>query len=250
MRKIAFIPGLAVIGLGLLAGMFWPAHAAAQVETAVEISSPAMNDVLTGIVRVTGTAVDPAFRFYHLEYAIDPVTSGSVWGQAQPPVSQQVRNAVLGSWDTRLVADGRYVLRLRIERTDGTSVEDAIRVTVSNATPTSPPVPTMTLLPGTATPGPSPTPLIQQPPTRTPRPTLTPGGPTATPDLTGVSPFDRAAIGQAARLGVRITLGAFALMGVYGLLRAAARGQLRRGWRRFRSEVLNPLLDTLRRSRR
>ncbi len=245
MRRAApLIAGLVILLAGLIAPLMAVAAPPPQDSENVRITRPVENAVLSGVVTITGTALDPAFRFYHLEYAIDPVTSASLWVPAQAPVNQQVRDGVLGSWDTTRVADGRYLLRLRVERADGTSVEDTVRVRVANATPTPRFVATQT--PGA---GGGAGPLIEQPPTRTPRPTLTPGGPTLTPGAPGADegPFGREAIRAAFWQGVRLTLGAFALIGAYGLLRAALRGQLRRWWWSFRRETINPLLDSIRR---
>jgi hypothetical protein len=142
---------------------------------------------------------------------------------------------VLGAWDTTLLADGPYLLRLEVVRQDETTQSTLIQVMVINATPTPlptlPPTPTPTTTP---TAGPTPTPLIHQPPTRTPRPTMTPGGPTPTPRPSRrSSPFDSAQLRSAACNGVYITLAAFALLGLYVGLRKAARGRVRIWWYRF-----------------
>lgn len=256
---------------GLLAGLLagWASPALAQTDeppsptptpsSAAEISSPAENATLEGIITISGTAIDPAFESYVVEVAPDPSPSDFDWPDVQPPVTQQVRNGPLGQWDTRDVADGRYFLRVvvTVEGPAGETTEivgDPVRVQVANATPTPLPLqPTATPspVPGTPTPGPSPTPLIQMPPTRTPRPTATPGGPTNTPEpapLTAPdSPLRPERLRLAAWRGVQITLGVFALLAVYFIGRAAARGTLRRGWREFKAEVWNPLIEGLRR---
>jgi hypothetical protein len=225
-------------------------------ETVVQITTPAQNDRVSGVVMIIGTVIDPNFVFYQLEYALEPIVGDPIWLSLQPPVTQQVRDGVLGIWDTTLVADGRYLVRLQLARADGTLVEYVLRVEVANATPTPTPTvtpsPTPTPLPGTPTPGPSPTPLIWQPPTRTPRPTATPGGPTLTPTPFDVndSPLDPDRLRGAAWTGVKIALGVFGFLALYSLLRAAVRGQLRVLLWRFRREVVNPLLDGPRRRRR
>jgi hypothetical protein len=218
-------------------------------ETIVQITAPAQNDRVSGVVMIVGTVIDPNFVFYQLEYALEPLAGEPIWMMLQPPVTQQVREGVLGVWDTTLVADGRYLVRLQVARADGTLAQYVLRVEVANATPTPsptiPPPPTPTPLPGTPTPGPSPTPLIWQPPTRTPRPTATPGGPTLTPTPFDVnnSPLDPNRLRGAAWTGVKIALGAFGFLALYSLVRAAVRGQLRVILWRFRREVINPLFD-------
>ncbi|HEC21295.1 MAG TPA: hypothetical protein ENI95_00090 [Chloroflexi bacterium] len=221
------------------------------------IASPQYNETISGVVQITGTAIDPAFSFYQLEYALNPPQGEESWFPIQPPVAQQVRDGVLGIWDTTLVVDAEYVLRLRVIRSDETVIEDQVRVRVANATatplPTLPPPPSPTPEPGTPTPGPSPTPLIQQPPTRTPRPTATPGGPTPTPIPPAAdedSPFRPEALRRAALRGALGALAVFGLLGLYGLFRAARRGQLRVTLWRFRREVINPLINSLSRRRK
>jgi len=224
-------------------------------ESLAIITEPQENDVLTGTVLIYGTAAGADFRFYQLEYIPDPAPSDTPWTSIQPPVAQQVNNGVLGLWDTTALADGRYLLRLRVMRGDGSEIGDAVSVRIVNATatptPTLRPTATITPTPGTPTPGPSPTPLIWQPPTRTPRPTVTPGGPTPTPlPPKADSPLRPDRLRQAALDGIKIALGAFGALGIYSLMRAAQRGELRSGWRRLRREVLNPLLNSIRRRRR
>jgi hypothetical protein len=140
-------------------------------------------------------------------------------------------------------------------RGDESVIEDQIAVQVVNATPTptatATPTPSPTPLPGSPTPGPSPTPLIQQPPTRTPRPAVTLEGPTPTipaaPDNRLLPP---GALRQAASRGALITVGIFVLIGLYGLIRTTARGQLREALWHLRREIINPLIDGLSRRNR
>jgi hypothetical protein len=224
-------------------------------ESRILISSPQPGDSLSGWVTIIGTAVDPDFRSYTLEYAPDPTPSDVPWTEIQPPVEQQVRDGTLGAWDTTSLEDGYYILRLVIERNDGESTDYEIHILVSNATatplPTLPPTPTATSIPGTATPGPSPTPLIWQPPTRTPRPTATPGGPTSTPQplLQQDSPLSPNRLRQAAIRGIYIALIAFGMLAFYSMLRLAVRGELRERWWTFRKELINPLIDALSRKK-
>jgi hypothetical protein len=229
-----------------------PAQNGASV---VEIISPTDNQMVGGLVQITGTAVDPAFYHYELAYATEPVIDDT-WTAIQAPVAQQVTEGVLGAWDSTQVADGIYRIRLRLVQQDGTPIDDQVRIQVVNATPTALPTPlptfTPTLPPGTATPGPSPTPLIWQPPTRTPRPTATPGGliPTATPISLQDSPFHPSRLRQAAWTGMLMAIGTFGFLAVYSLVRGAVRGQLRNWWWRFQREVINPMLDSRGRKRK
>ena len=84
---------------------------------------------------------------------------------------------LLAAWDTNLVTDGDYDLRLRVTLQDGTILETLVTgLRVRNRTPTE----TATLAP-TFTPGPADTPVPSPlPPTPMPAPTAT-HYPTPTP---------------------------------------------------------------------
>jgi hypothetical protein len=259
-RKSILLPVL-VCGVALTGGLVFvarPAYAGPpqQPDSRAEIISPGTSAILSGVVPITGTAVDPDFRQYELEFAPDPPIGG-VWFAIQPPIAQQVREGVLGAWDTTFVEDGRYLIRLRVVRNDDSENIDQVRVFVANATatPSLTPTATRTLTPtfdlGATVSGPTKTPLIQQPPTRTLRPFDTPDGPSPTPrtiDLTG-GPFQSDRLRQAALSGVRIALGAFVVLGLYGLARTVLRNQLRTAWWWVRRRIIDPLVGGGRRKR-
>lgn len=257
------IRGAVLIALIIASMLLNAAAASAQTETPpprdtrggrVEIISPKAGDTIQGAIQIVGTALSPEeFNHYELAWAPDPAIGEDAWQDIQPPVAQQVLSNVLGLWESTIVPDGRYLLRLRMVRGDGTHLETQVRILVANATitPTFTASPTFTNTPpaGPATAGPSPTPLIQQPATRTPRPTQTPGGPTATPIavMGADSPFRPANLRLAACQGAVFTAIFFLGIGLYGLGRTAARGQLRVTWWRFRTEFVGPLIDRFRR---
>jgi hypothetical protein len=254
--SLQLLLGLAFIGTLMSTPMTARAMPPDQADMSdVTIISPAENQVISGAIQIVGTAIDSAFSHYELDYAAEPIVDDE-WTAVQPAIGQQVRESILGAWDTTQVEDGVYRIRLRVVRQDGSTVDDHVRVQVVNATATPLPTPlptfTPTPPPGTATPGPSPTPLIWQPPTRTPRPTETPGGPTLTPTRVSLedSPFHPSRLRQAASTGVMVTLGVFGLLAFYALTKAALRGQLRSWWWRFKREVINPMMDSRRRGKK
>jgi hypothetical protein len=218
-----------------------------------KIAAPVAGAIISGSVQIAGTAVDPLLSQYELDYAPDPAISDDIWKPIQPPIAQQVQDGVLGAWDSTQSADGAYWIRLRVIRQDGTSIEDRVHVQVVNATP--PPTATAfvpaTVFTASVTPGPSPTSPIWQPPTRTPRPAMTPGGPTPTrqPFSSVDSPFRPERLNRAALDGVAIGIGVFVLLGLYSLLRITLRGELRSAWQQVWTEYLHPLLNSLRRRR-
>lgn len=208
-----------------------PLLLAQEGETIVTISSPRNGDRVSGVIAIQGTAIAPQFQAYRLDYAVDPPVDESSWVRIQALVTQQVRSSVLGAWDTTKVVDGRYIIRLQVLTADEeqTILEERLRVFVANSTPTftPPPQPTVTLTPlaGVPTVGASPTSLIDQPPTRTPRPTDTPGGPTATPIPVEFAALNPLRIRRAVCNGGLITAAVFALFGLYLWGRAWIRDQ-------------------------
>ena len=248
---------LSVHRWGLLAALWLiPAVIRPGLQTdqgAAQINTPSADATLSGTIQISGTAIDPAFVEYTLDYAVDPPAGDTAWKPIQPPIAQQVQDGVLGSWDTTQAADGVYQIRLRVIRQDGSPLDNLVRVRVLNATPVPTPSPTepatSTASPPTATEGPSPTSAIWQPPTRTPRPTLTPGGPTSTPVPFSVSgsPFTPERLSEAAGRGVVIGLATFVALALYLIARLAVRGELRGGWHIVRTEYLHPLWNSLRR---
>jgi tetratricopeptide (TPR) repeat protein len=89
--------------------------AAAQLlanDVGVHISSPTPNLAVSGAVTVKGTAADPRFQYYKLEY--HPSGDQGGWHAIGQPVNQSVTNGVLGVWDTGTLSPGTYVLRLTV----------------------------------------------------------------------------------------------------------------------------------------
>jgi hypothetical protein len=151
----------------------------AQEDLAV-ISNPASNAVLRGTVEIIGSADYPSFQFYILEFSPEPIT-GDQWQIIGQIRETPVANGVLETWNTTLVPDGSYTIRLRVVRLDGNYSEAfAQQVVVANAqpVPTDTPVaeeelPPPSDLPPTTTPTPlppTPTIVIEQPVVETPTP--------------------------------------------------------------------------------
>ena len=147
---------------------------AAQDSPPVAITSPAPGETIRGEVTVSGTTNVPGFASFQLDfsYASNPTDT---WFALQTS-TQPVTDAPLAVWDTTLITDGDYILRLRVFTEDGTFQEVTVPVRVQNDTP----IPTPTLV---FTPTPDkldvglPTPFLvaaSPTPTSTPRPTPTP----------------------------------------------------------------------------
>lgn len=167
-----------------LAGVLWICIALAGAWTAVAatparqgaqavISSPADNAVVRGTVPIVGTAIDQSFWKYEVYFASEGTEQWVLVGSIH---ETQVADGLLETWETTIVPDGNYSLRLRVVNRTGNYQEVYVRgVLVANAAPTDTPEPTETALPtATQTAAPSPTFII---------PTSPLSQPTATPTL-------------------------------------------------------------------
>jgi hypothetical protein len=220
----------------------------AQEQGIAQITTPAEGAQLFGLVEILGTATHPSlFDGYVLEWS--NVQNPDVWLPIQQRIGQQVVNGVLGQWDTAgsNIPDGSYQIRLRMFLTDG-SVQDFVlrSLTLINSAPTDLPtvIPaqatsTLSVLP---TAGPSPTSIILQPPSVTPRPTFESplqddSGSSSDSGNSTVVNFGAAQ--GAFCTGVFFSVGLFALIIAYIALRSRLSPFTRRLWWQIRSELDN-----------
>ena len=151
----------------------WRATAAPlqqQADLAI-ISFPGNNEVIRGIISITGSATHPAFDRFQIAYAREPVIRNDAWITIGIERRDQIVNGELAIWDTRTIPDGSYSLRLRAIRIDGNYAEIEIKqVVVANTQPTETPTPATPA--GTATPTISPTPLPSTPTIIIPQPII------------------------------------------------------------------------------
>ena len=237
-----------VIGLVFGALIIWfaarPVPALAQDPNAAKITEPLTGDVLIGRVAILGTASHPNMQRYLLQFDSQD-DAGENWLPIAGPISQQVKDGPLAQWDTTPLPDGRYQIRLRVVLRDGAVLSDVIQnLRISNSQPTAlPTVPqAATAVPPTLPPtaGPSPTPIIQQPPTSTPRPIIPtvaqavapPTAPTAEEIPQVLVAFD--ALQNAFCSGVYLAIFAFIVIGGYSLIHVRARPAMRRFMRQLR----------------
>lgn len=223
---------LAALIIGIFSG---PRGLQAQQPDSITaiVTAPANGQQLFGQVQIIGSAAHPtAFESYTLEY--DDLGDPAVqWLLVQPRVQQQVQNNVLGAWNTIMVPDGVYQLRLRVVLTDGQIGEFTVtNLRVINSAPTPLPTAGAALEPGVPTPGPSPTSAIDQPPSNNPAAGIT-GLDVPTPESvstgsasetsTATTRINTGRIWRAFCSGVYITLIVFGIMFVYMLLRGRLR---------------------------
>jgi len=96
------------------------------------IVSPSSNQALLDSIAIRGTAADDRFAFYQLEFRRH---GAAAWSALVLSNSEQVRDGVLGAWNTRALEDGTYELRLSVTDTLGLTGSFAISVLVDNQFP-------------------------------------------------------------------------------------------------------------------
>ncbi|HRQ23127.1 MAG TPA: hypothetical protein PLF42_06820, partial [Anaerolineales bacterium] len=99
------------------------------------ITSPQAGETLRGQVEIQGRMDLPDFASAELAFSYAASTSGDAWFPIQT-FSAPPADSTLAVWDTTLVTDGGYNLRLRIVLQDG-SIQDCLVVdlTIRNYTP-------------------------------------------------------------------------------------------------------------------
>ncbi|MBN1201204.1 MAG: hypothetical protein JXJ20_05045 [Anaerolineae bacterium] len=192
MQRLGFSLAVAVLvtGLSLFTPILAPAAAQTPDDIVAVITSPADGQQLFGLTNITGSASHPtAFASYTLEYD-DLSDAAQQWFLVQERVTQQIQDNVLGAWNTNMVPDGVYQLRLRVFLTDGQIGEFIVsNLQVINSEPT--PVPTVAsgqpdTVPAAPASGPTPTSPIEQPPSNNP----------SAGDITGLNPAENAPDGS------------------------------------------------------
>lgn len=90
----------------------------------VAIRSPRKADVLHGQITITGNSDVPEFKLMSLHFAYQedaPETWFLIFESQEP-----VREGPLATWDTTLISDGVYRLRMRVILEDDTILEDIV----------------------------------------------------------------------------------------------------------------------------
>jgi len=192
-----------------------PRSVLSQSEPTIRISAPASGGVLQGQVEITGTSAVDGFFASELSFAFASDTTNTwflIHGTDSP-----VTEGLLAVWDTTLVTDGDYDLRLRVTMQDGSLIETFVTgLRIRNQTPTETPTPeptftpepfdtpSATLLPPTPQPAPT--------STRLPTPTLLPPNPVAVTSSEIYSSLGR---------GILLILVSFIIVGILLRLRRA-----------------------------
>jgi len=214
----------AILSLAIL--FLVPPWAAAQetqpTSGGVKIDSPLGGEAIQGQVVITGSTALEDFFSAELSFAYTDDPRGT-WFLIDENFNPVVAGP-LAEWDTFLLTDGNYDLRLVVTLVDGSKevvVVEGLRVRnytqVETSTPTSTPLPTAT---GT----PAPTPLTPtNTPTITPTPTSTPIPPTTTPLPPNPAQLSAGAITNGFLRGIAGAFVSFLLLGIYLSIRIGRR---------------------------
>lgn len=228
MRKsvIPLITILIVAGTALGYSTVAEAVPAYQQCTQVEITSPEAGDDVRGTVPIEGSASIADFQFYKVEYST--AAQPNLWRAVSQTYSQPVVSGTLDRWNTTVLPDGEYNLKLTTVDVRGQEVcrSFARNLTIANSEPTATATPEV--LP--TLPGPTATP--------TPRATNTPAPPTPTPTISAIIPtrqltfpeldtmrdtvigaFDVQRMQELLLLGAGTTAAVFVFIGLISLLR-------------------------------
>ncbi|HZY45395.1 MAG TPA: hypothetical protein VFF70_11660, partial [Anaerolineae bacterium] len=102
------------------------------------ITTPTDGQVVNGNVLISGSAAHPDFDRYEIAYGPDP-NPNDAW-QIFVNNNQMVAANTLGTWNTSVLVDGTYIIRLRVIRRDSNYTEAFVRgIKVSNQQPVGTP---------------------------------------------------------------------------------------------------------------
>jgi len=180
---------------------------AAQDAAPVTITSPVDGGIMAGQVTITGTTDILGFVSSQLDFSYASDETGTwftIGTSSQPEI-----DSPLAIWDTSLITDGQYILRLRVNRKDGTFEDATVQIKVQNDAPILTPTPIVTSTPDQ---------LVLQMPTpflvaASPTPTLTPR-PTPTSLPANAASLNQTTIYTSLGRGALVVLGLFLFAGL------------------------------------
>jgi len=173
----------------------------------IAITSPASDAIISGEVIITGTTDIQGFASSQLDFTYAS-NSTDTWFALQTS-TQPVVDSPLATWDTTLISDGDYILRLRVYLADGSSQEVTVPIKVQNDTPIVTPTFTPTSTPESIK-GQIPTPFLVA---SSPTPTTTPH-PTPIPLPTNPVSLNQVTIYTSIGRGALVIIGLFLFAGI------------------------------------
>jgi hypothetical protein len=157
----------------------------------IELIDPLPGSAVQGLVQIIGTISIDGLEFYRLEFSSQK-TQSKTWFLINEN-DLMITNDIIGEWDTSVLTDGIYDLRLTVVKESGEStVELSEGIRIRNYTPIE-----------TDTPSPTsdvsfPTTTIEFAPTTTPTTTILPSPTSPRPNPAGV---DQTSIADAVLIG-------------------------------------------------
>ncbi|HHG86320.1 MAG TPA: hypothetical protein ENJ82_16335, partial [Bacteroidetes bacterium] len=101
----------------------------------VQILSPGNDTGSAGdSIYVIGTMLDPQFREAVVEYQAG-IAGEDTWIPVRTGISEQILADTLAFWNISALTDGVYTLRLRVDKTNGSTAEDRIRFVIDRTPP-------------------------------------------------------------------------------------------------------------------
>lgn len=180
----------------------------------VSLLSPLDGQAVQGKVIMQGNTAIEGFKSAELNFAYSdtPPLTWFLIHSAQEPVA----NGVLAEWDTSTITDGLYDLQLKVILENGEVITENVRkLRVRNYTPIETDTPTPITPTATQVPGDTPIPSATATPTATPVP------PTPTALAPNPAEVTRLDIFLSLVKGALVSLGAFALIGIYASIKNA-----------------------------
>ena len=172
----------------------------------VFIKSPQPGQALQGIITIIGNI--PADSFQNAELSFSYINNPTnTWFLIQS-INEHVDNGTIAEWDTTTITDGTYHLRLTILTEDSKPIViEVSNLRVRNYTPIETHTPTPVTPTATPVPGASPT------------PTESPIPPSTTPLPKNPAQLSTGDITLGFGKGILATIGVFALIGLYVVVR-------------------------------
>lgn len=186
-----------------------PSETAPPQPDLLSFTAPNAGQAVQGIVPISGIVNPPGFRKGEVSYTYSNDPRGT-WFLIQE-IIDSVPNGLIAEWDTTLITDGEYTLRLLVNTNDqqqkavvleGIRVRNYTPIETNTAAPSASPAPLDTLAPS---------------PTSTPTTTLVPA--TATPFPPNPAEITTQDINNSLMTGAVIGAGLLTILGLYLLFR-------------------------------
>ena len=209
---IIFLPASLVVGAYPLIQKATPTETPTVIPTAA-ILVPVAGQAVQGRVPVVANTAIQGFQSAELYFGYAEDQTGTWFLITQN--GEPVMSAEMGAWDTNLITDGNYHLRLVVILQDGTRVDTAVTgLRVRNYSPIETSTPTPVTPTATLSPGERPT------ATATPVPTITP---TPTPLPTNPAEMTTHQITGSLWKGALVAIVVFLILGIYVLIKQGGR---------------------------